>query len=342
MKPGTILALLVVLLLASGASWARGFGGGMGVARSAGTGGQTTVVHSSAGQVHQSQQVTNSRGQIVGQSFAPSLRGHAAGAFAAPRFATHVATVPVQGVPVFFPHHFPFFRHPGILIVDVPPLEVTTVTTTEFAPSAQWRQPPLGGSRPPDSRLRGPGQLAPFDPTPQEVAERMLALAGVKKGDVVYDPGSGDGRIVIAAAKKYGVKAVGFEIDPGLVKLARENIRKQGVEKLVEIRQQDFMTADFSHATVVILYLSYDGNLALQPRLMNQLKPGARVVSNTFDMGDWQPKITEAYRDAAGDTHLLYYWQISAPELYGDNSPEKSLPTNQSGAAQRLSFVAAD
>jgi ribosomal protein L11 methylase PrmA len=145
----------------------------------------------------------------------------------------------------------------------------------------------------------------------------MLALAGVRKGDVVYDLGSGDGRMVIAAAKKYGVKAVGFEIDPGLVKLARENVRKQGVEKLVEIRQQNFMTADLSPATVVTLYLSYDGNLALRPRLMNQLKPGARVVSNTFDMGDWQAKIVESYRAATGDMHLLYYWEIAAPELYG-------------------------
>ena len=91
----------------------------------------------------------------------------------------------------------------------------------------------------------------------------MLAIAAVKKGDVVYDLGSGDGRVVIAAAKKYGVKAVGFEIDPGLVKLAQENVRQQGVEKLVEIRQQDFMTADLSKATVVTLYLSYDGNAAL-------------------------------------------------------------------------------
>ena len=136
---------------------------------------------------------------------------------------------------------------------------------------------------------------------------------------MVYDLGAGDGRMVIGAAKKYAVRAVGFEIDPGLVKLARKNVRKQGVEKLVEIRQQNFMTADLSHATVVLLYLSYDGNLALRPRLMNELKPGARVVSNTFDMGDWQPKIVETYRDGSGDTHLLYYWEISAPEVYGAN-----------------------
>src|SRR4029077_17923541 len=141
-------------------------------------------------------------------------------------------------------------------------------------------------------------KMAPFDPTPQAVAERMLALAEIRKGDVVYDLGSGDGRVVIAAAKKYGVRAIGFEIDPGLVKLARENVRKQGLGKLVEIRQQDFMTADLAPASVVTLYLSKDGNLALKPALMNQLKPGARIVSYAFDMPDWTPQIIESYCDA--------------------------------------------
>ncbi|MGH7827134.1 MAG: SAM-dependent methyltransferase [Candidatus Binatia bacterium] len=195
------------------------------------------------------------------------------------------------------------------MIIEVPRFLGTSVTT-HVAPGSRWiEQPPAFA----DSRLRSPGQLAPFDPTPREVVERMLALAGVRQGDVVYDLGSGDGRVVITAAKKYGVKAVGFEIDPGLVKLARENARKAGVEDLVEIRQQDFMSADLSPATIVTLYLSQDGNEAVKPLLLNQLKPGARVVSYTFDMGDWTPKITEAYRDEAGDTHLLYYWEISEP-----------------------------
>ena len=141
----------------------------------------------------------------------------------------------------------------------------------------------------------------------------MLTLAAIKKGDVVYDLGSGDGRVVVAAAKKFGVKAVGFEIDPGLVKLARENARREGVESLVEIRQQDFMTADLAQASVVTLYLSHDGNLALRTKLMNELQPGARVVSYTFDMGDWTPNYTESYRDAAGDIQLLYLWHIGAP-----------------------------
>ncbi len=203
------------------------------------------------------------------------------------------------------------------MIIEVPSYPVGGLAP-QAIPGSGWAEPGLYADPPASSRTRAPGQLAPFDPTPQEVVDRMLTLAGVKKGDVVYDLGAGDGRVVITAAKEYGVKAVGFEIDPGLVKLARENVRKQGVEKLVEIRRQDFLTADLSPATVVTLYLSYDGNLALRPQLMRQLKPGTRIVSYTFDMGDWQPKIVEAYRDAAGESHALYLWEIGAPLVFSD------------------------
>ena len=325
MRPRAMLLVLLVLLLGTGIARARGFGGSMGVTRSSGTGGQNTSVHSGTGQIQQSQQVVPSGRQVIIQSGAPSHNGRPFVA-SVPRFVTRVASVPV-----FIPHppghfnHFPFVSHPGVLIIDVPSAEVTTVTT-QFIPTSGRPQPP-NENQPADSRLRGPGQLAPFDPTSLEVVERMLALAGVRKGDVVYDLGSGDGRMVIATAKKYGVKAVGFEIDPGLVKLAGENVRKQGVENPLS-------------ATVVTLYLSYDGNLALRPRLMNQLKSGARIVSNTFDMGDWQAKIVESYRAATGDTHLLYYWEISRPELYGENSRETPLPSKENGASRRLSFVA--
>ena len=163
-----------------------------------------------------------------------------------------------------------------------------------------------------------PGQLAPFDPTPQDVVDRLLALAGVTNGDLVYDLGSGDGRILIAAAKRYGVKAVGFEVDPGLVKLARENIKQESLEHRVEVRHQDFMTAELSSASVVTLYLSHDGNHALKSLLLRQLRPGTRVVSYTFDMGDWPPKIIESYRDEAGNVHTLYFWEIAHPALYSE------------------------
>ncbi|MGH7798759.1 MAG: SAM-dependent methyltransferase [Candidatus Binatia bacterium] len=215
-----------------------------------------------------------------------------------------------------------FHRHPGIVIIDVPRFTGTTVIT-QVAPGVVHERRYLDGSAG-ELTGRGPDRLAPFDPTPQEVVERMLRLAGIKKDDVIYDLGSGDGRVLITAAKKYGIRGVGFEIDAGLVKLARENARRESVEQLVEIRQQDFRTADLSPASVVTLYLSYDGNLAVREQLKKQLKPGARVVSYTFDMGDWPPKITESYRDAAGDTHLLYLWEVTASSL-ASNSAEPVL-----------------
>lgn len=165
---------------------------------------------------------------------------------------------------------------------------------TGIAPGIGYGDPPIFIPVQQSVPGRSGDQLAPFDPTPQEVVERLLMLAGVKKGDTVYDLGSGDGRVVIAAAKKFGVKAVGFEIDPGLVKLARENVRKQGVEKLVEIRQEDFMTANLAPASVVTLYLSSDGNQALRPALMYQLKPGlvSSLMVLTWETGHlrlWKP-----------------------------------------------------
>lgn len=148
-------------------------------------------------------------------------------------------------------------------------------------------------------------KIVPFVPTPQDVVEKMLEVAQVKKDDVVYDLGSGDGRIVITAAKKYGARAVGFEIDPDLIKQSREAIRKEGLEHLAEIREQDILTVDVSAATVVTLYLLPDVNLMVRPNLLRQLKPGSRVVSHAFDMGDWKP---EKVVRANGRT--VYLWTI--------------------------------
>ena len=149
-------------------------------------------------------------------------------------------------------------------------------------------------------------KIVPFVPSPQEVVDKMIELAAVKKGDVVYDMGSGDGRIVIAAAKK-GARAVGFEIDGDLVKESRENIRKAGLQNLAEIRQQDILTVDFSPASVVTMYLLPDVNLKLKPNLLRQLKPGSRVVSHSFDMGDWKPEKVERV-----DGRTIHLWTIPA------------------------------
>jgi SAM-dependent methyltransferase len=147
-------------------------------------------------------------------------------------------------------------------------------------------------------------KIVPFVPTPQDVVDKMIELGGAKKGDVVYDLGSGDGRIVITAAKK-GARAVGFDVDGDLVKESRQNIRKAGVEKLAEIKQQDILTVDLSPATVVTMYLLPDVNLKLKPNLLSQLKPGSRVVSHAFDMGDWKPDKVEQVNG-----RTIYLWTI--------------------------------
>jgi len=156
------------------------------------------------------------------------------------------------------------------------------------------------------------GKIVPYVPTPQAVVDRMLELAEVKKGDVVYDLGSGDGRIVVTAAKKYGVKAIGFEIDPQRIKESHENIKKAGVENLVEIRQQDIRTVDLSQASVLTMYLLPEVNLMIRPNIWKQMKPGSRVVSHDFDMGDWKPLKTEHIKDDSSWDHTLYLWHVEA------------------------------
>jgi ribosomal protein L11 methylase PrmA len=144
-----------------------------------------------------------------------------------------------------------------------------------------------------------------FVPTPHEVVDDMLRLANVKKGDVLYDLGSGDGRIAIAAAKKFGIKAVGIDIDPERIREATENARKAGVSNLVQFRQEDLFKADFREATVVTLYLLPDLNVKLRPRLWEDLKPGTRIVSHQFDMGTWK-----AEKRLESNGRVVYFWTI--------------------------------
>jgi SAM-dependent methyltransferase len=156
-----------------------------------------------------------------------------------------------------------------------------------------------------------PPNLAPYFSTPPEVVDRMLALAEVTRKDVVYDLGSGDGRIPIAAARTYGARGVGIDIDPARIEESRANARAAGVEHLVAFRLDDAMTADIREATVVTLYLLSSSNLKLRPRLQAQLRPGARVVSHAFSMGpDWPPDKVEQLQSAAGDTVTLYLWVV--------------------------------
>jgi len=144
-----------------------------------------------------------------------------------------------------------------------------------------------------------------FVPTPQEVVEDMLRLANVQKGDVLYDLGSGDGRIAITAARKYGIKATGIDIDPERIREANENAKKAGVTNLVQFRQENLFTADFRDATVITLYLLPDLNVKLRPKLWNELKPGTRIVSHQFEMGAWKP---EKRLESNGRT--IYFWTV--------------------------------
>jgi ribosomal protein L11 methylase PrmA len=146
-----------------------------------------------------------------------------------------------------------------------------------------------------------------YVPTPNDVVEEMLKIANVGKGDILYDLGSGDGRIPVAAAKKFGIRAVGIDIDPERIREANENAKKNGVEKLVKFRNEDLFKANFREATVVTLYLLPDLNVKLRPRLWNELKPGTRIVSHQFDMAEWKPEKTV---ELNGRT--IYFWTIPA------------------------------
>ena len=179
------------------------------------------------------------------------------------------------------------------LIVLVTALVV--VGLTQIAPAAQTQ-----------AVLRDPDVI--FVPTPQSVVDAMLKLARVTKDDVVYDLGCGDGRIPIWAAKKYGARGLGVDIDPVRISEAKANAKKDAVEHLVEFRLQDALKTDVSNATVVTTFLLSASNLRLRPILTKQLKPGARVVTNTFSMGDWQAAKTDTFVDVTGRTRTVYLY----------------------------------
>lgn len=149
----------------------------------------------------------------------------------------------------------------------------------------------------------------PFVPTSQDVVDAMLELAEVKKDDVVYDLGSGDGRIVITAAKKYGATGVGVDINQSLVERATENAKNEGVSDKVKFVNEDLFKFDFRKATVVTLYLLPDVNRRLRPILWEQLPPGTRIVSHAFSMGDWKPEKVENV-----DGATIYFWRIPTKE----------------------------
>lgn len=145
----------------------------------------------------------------------------------------------------------------------------------------------------------------PFVPTSQELVVEMLKLANVTKADTVYDLGCGDGRIVITAAKQFGARAVGVDINPERIKEANDNAHKAGVAERVKFVEGDLYTAEIHPATVVTLYLLPNVNLKLRPRLLKELKPGTRVVSHSFDMDEWKPD-----KEVEVNGSRLYLWTV--------------------------------
>lgn len=178
-----------------------------------------------------------------------------------------------------------------------------------------WRE---GQSAPVSQALPAPASKVasaqgdvPYVPTPNEVVVEMLKMAGVTKDDVVYDLGSGDGRLVVTAAQQFGARAVGVEIDPKLIDQSNQKAKAAGVSDRVKFLQQDLFETDFKDATVMTLYLLTQVNLKLRPKLLSELKPGTRVVSHQFKMGAWKPDREQVMR-VGSRYHLIYCWIIPA------------------------------
>jgi phospholipid N-methyltransferase len=169
--------------------------------------------------------------------------------------------------------------------------------TTPITAPPQTQSPAQSPAQSPD---------VPYVPTPQAVVDRMLQIANVTSNDVVYDLGSGDGRIPITAVQQFNAqRAVGIDINPERISEANQNAQQANVTDRVEFRQQDLFDTDLGNASVVTLYLLPDVNLRLRPKLLSELKPGTRIVSHAFDMGDWQPERVE---EVEGST--IYYWTV--------------------------------
>lgn len=182
-----------------------------------------------------------------------------------------------------------------------------------------------------------PGQEVRYEPTPMPVVRALLELADVGPNDIVYDLGSGDGRIPIAAAQTFGARGVGIEIDPALVAQAQANARQAGVEALVEFRLGDMYAADVRSATVVTLFLHPGPNLKLREKLRADLPPGARVVSYVWDMGSWTPSDVRRI-----DEHRIFLWRIppraglfNGPPPVGSQRPSPDFRIRSKNASSR-------
>lgn len=200
---------------------------------------------------------------------------------------------------------------PASDVTSANPLETQSVdqTNENAQPDAgrTVKRPPSGNRKRP---LRKPDVI--YYPTPDETVIEMLRLGGIKKGDVLYDLGSGDGRIPIVAAQRYGIRAVGIEIDPKMVTVAEERARQANVEGLVSFRNADMFRSNIGEATVVTLYLSNKLNLLLRPKLLTELRPGSRILSHDFHMVDWKAERTIRVPWEKGLFRTIYLWRVPA------------------------------
>jgi len=180
--------------------------------------------------------------------------------------------------------------------------------------AAAGNQPLFAQDRAPEP---APAEEVPFVQTPTLLVRRMLQLAEVGRRDLVWDLGSGDGRIVIAAARDFGARGVGYEIDPALIRESRERAQKAGVAARTRFLERDLFTLSFAEPSVVTLYLLPEFNARLRPLLLKQMRPGSRVVSHEWDMGDWQPDETLVFRSpekphGVAKEHKMMLWVIPA------------------------------
>lgn len=202
-----------------------------------------------------------------------------------------------------------------VILFVVVSLVLAACTSPNQTPANPARSTPSASPSPtqsPGPEAARPKLDVPYVPTPENVVAKMLELAKPTRNDVVYDLGSGDGRIVITAARQYGSRGVGYDIDPQRIKEANENARAAGVADRVRFVQQDLFQADLSEATIVTLYLLPEINLKLRPKLLKELKPGTRIVSHNYGLGDWDPIRTETLESATGE-HLVFYWVVPPP-----------------------------
>ncbi|HIK17193.1 MAG TPA: class I SAM-dependent methyltransferase [Leptolyngbyaceae cyanobacterium M33_DOE_097] len=198
----------------------------------------------------------------------------------------------------------------SVLTAGAASLGCNQVQADRSTPSEQVQAAPVDQQQAqssPTTQLREPDVV--YVPTPQNVVDQMLAIANVNEKDVLYDLGSGDGRIPITAAQRFGIQATGIDINPERIREANENAQKAGVTDRVKFLNQDLFTSQFSDATVVTLYLLPELNVKLRPQLFQQLKPGTRIVSHDFAMGDWKPdRVVQV--EGPSRTHTVYLWTI--------------------------------